>query len=350
MPAITVDLYSDTQTRPSAAMRAFMCAAEVGDEQKGEDPTVNQLQEMVADLLGKEAALYLPSGTMCNEIAFKVHTQPGDEVLLHRTGHPLHFESGAPGILSGVILTGLDGERGIFTAEAVAAAIHPPSRHAPPTRLVSIENTSNMGGGAVWPLETVRAVCDTAHRFGLATHMDGARLMNAVVATGTPAAAFTADCDSVWIDFTKGLGAPVGAALAGPREFIERAWRYKQAFGGAMRQAGIIAAGAIYALRHNVARLAEDHANARRLAEGLAELPGIALDPAHVETNIVIFDVAGTGLDTERFLAGLEPHGVRMSAMGPALVRAVTHLDVDRAGIDAALRAAREVTRAAAAR
>jgi threonine aldolase len=346
MPAITVDLYSDTQTRPSAAMRAVMCAAEVGDEQKGEDPTVNQLQAMVAELLGKEAALYLPSGTMCNEIAFKVHTQPGDEVLLHRTGHPIHFEAGAPGILSGVILTGLEGERGIFTAEAVAAAIHPPGRHAPPTRLVSIENTSNMGGGTVWPLKAVRAVCDTAHRHGLATHMDGARLMNAVVASGTPAAAYAAPCDSVWIDFTKGLGAPVGAALAGPREFIERAWRYKQAFGGAMRQAGIIAAGAIFALQHNVERLAEDHANARRLAEGLAELPGIALDPAHVETNIVIFDVAGTGLNTHGFLTSLEAHGVRMSAMGPTLVRAVTHLDVDRAGIDTALRAARAVTHA----
>jgi threonine aldolase len=345
MPKIRVDLYSDTQTRPSPQMRAFMCAAEVGDEQKGEDPTVNLLQEMVAELLGKEAALYLPSGTMCNEIAIKVHTQPGDEVLLHRTGHPLHFEGGAPGILSGVILTGLDGDRGVFTAEAVAAAIHPPSRHAPPTRLLSVENTSNMGGGTVWPLEAVEAVCDTAHCRGLATHMDGARLMN-VVASGTPAAAYAAHCDSVWIDFTKGLGAPVGAALAGSRDFIEKAWRYKQAFGGAMRQAGIIAAGAIYALRHNVARLAEDHANARRLAEGLAELPGIALDPAHVETNIVIFDVAGTGLDTERFLAALEPHGVRMSAMGPTLVRAVTHLDVDRAGIDRALTAARDVTRA----
>jgi threonine aldolase len=213
---------------------------------------------------------------------------------------------------------------------------------------VSVENTSNMGGGTVWPLETVRAVCAAAHRHGLAAHMDGARLLNAVVASGTPAAAYGAPFDSVWIDFTKGLGAPVGAALAGSRAFIEQAWRYKQAFGGAMRQAGIIAAGAVYALRHNVERLAEDHVNARRLAEGLAELPGIALDPARVQTNIVIFDVAGTGMDTQGFLAAIEEHGVRMSAMGPTLVRAVTHLDVDRAGIERALTAVRAVTRAAA--
>ena len=347
MPAIDVDLFSDTVTKPSAAMRAFMCDAEVGDEQKGEDPTVNLLQQMVAELLGKEAALYLPSGTMCNEIALKVHTQPGDEVLLDRTAHPIHFEAGGPGLLSGVVLTGLDGERGIFSAAQVAAAVHPPSRYAPRTRLVWVENTSNMGGGTVWPLATVEEVCATAHGHALAAHMDGARLLNAVVAGGTPAAAYAGPFDSVWIDFTKGLGAPVGAALAGSRHFIEEAWRYKQALGGAMRQAGIIAAGAVYALRHNVARLAEDHANARLLAEGLAELPGIALDPATVETNIVIFDVAGTGLDAVGWLAALATRGVRMSSMGATLVRAVTHLDVDRDGITRALGAARDVTAAA---
>ena len=203
-------------------MRAFMCDAEVGDEQKGEDPTVNRLQAMVAELLGKEAALFLPSGTMCNEIALKVHTRPGDEVLMDRTAHPIHFEAGAPGLLSGVIITGLDGARGIYTPEQVAAAIHPPSRYAPPTRLLWVENTSNLGGGTVWPLERIEAVCATARQHGLATHMDGARLMNAVVASGIAAADFAAPFDSVWIDFTKGLGAPVGAALAGSRAFIER--------------------------------------------------------------------------------------------------------------------------------
>lgn len=343
MPAIEVDLYSDTGTRPSKAMRAFMCDAEVGDEQKGEDPTVNLLQEMVAELLGKEAAVFLPSGTMCNEIAIKVHTRPGDEVLLDRTAHPIHFEGGGPGILSGVVLTGLDGVNGVFTAAQVEAAIHPPSRHAPPTRLVSVENTSNMGGGTVWPLAAVQVVCDAAHHRGIATHMDGARLMNAVVASGTAASDYAAPFDSAWIDFTKGLGAPVGAALAGSRAFIEEAWRYKQAIGGAMRQAGIIAAGGVYALRHNVERLADDHTNARRLADGLAELPGIAIDPARVLTNIVLFDVAGLGLTTAGWIAANLEHGVRYSGMGETVVRAVTHLDVDRAGIETALAAARNL-------
>jgi threonine aldolase len=324
-------------------MRAFMCEAEVGDEQKGEDPTVNRLQAMVAELLGQEAALFLPSGTMCNEIAIRVHTRPGDEVLLDRTAHPIHFEAGAPGMLSGVILTGLEGARGVFSAEQVTPAVRAPNRHSPPTRLVSIENTSNLGGGTVWPLAAVAAVAETAHARGLSVHIDGARLLNAVVASGTPASAYGRLVDSVWIDFTKGLGAPVGAALAGSRAFIEQAWRYKQAFGGAMRQAGIIAAGGIYALEHNVERLAEDHANARRLAEGLAQVPGVSIDPATVETNLVFFDIGGTGLRTQAFLAGIEQQGVRMSGMGETVVRAVTHLDVDRAGVEKALAACRAV-------
>ena len=344
---IDVDLYSDTQTRPSRAMRQFICDADVGDEQRGEDPTVNLLQEMVADLLGKEAALFLPSGTMCNEISMKVHTRHGDEVLLDRTAHPIHFEAGAPGMLSGVILSPLDGDHGVFTPEMVDEAVHAPGRHAPPTRLLWVENTSNLGGGAVWPLPRVQAVCATARRHGLATHLDGARLMNAVVASGVSAAAFAGPFDSVWIDFTKGLGAPVGAALAGSRDFIETAWRYKQAFGGAMRQAGIIAAGAVYALRHNVERLAEDHANARRLADGLAQLPGITLDPARVETNIVFFDVAGTGIKAEDWVNRLLEHGVRMGSVGSSRVRAVTHLDVDRDGIERALVASQQACRAA---
>jgi threonine aldolase len=339
---IDVDLYSDTVTRPTADMRRFMCEAEVGDEQKLEDPTVNQLCEMVAELLGKEAAVFLPSGTMCNEIALRVHARPGEEVIAHQTAHPIHFESGGPGALAGVNMRSIDGPRGQFDADTVEAAVRPASRHFPRTRLVWVEQTSNLGGGSVWPLSRIEAVTAVARRHGLSTHMDGARLMNAVVASGVSAREYAAPFDSAWIDFTKGLGAPVGAALAGSRAFIEEAWRFKQQMGGAMRQAGIIAAGGVYALRHHVKRLADDHANARRLAEGLAALPGVSLDRATVETNIVFFELTGeltSPVAVERLLA----RGIRMGALGPHTIRAVTHLDVDASGIDRALAAARAI-------
>jgi threonine aldolase len=340
---IDVDLYSDTLTKPSVEMRRFMCEAEVGDEQKGEDPTVNLLTEMVADLLGKEAAVFLPSGTMCNEISIRVHCRPGDEMLAHRTAHPIHFETGGPAALAGVNIRPLDGERGIYSAEAAEAGIRPAgNRHNPRSRLLWVEQTSNLGGGSIWPLATMQAVTDVARKHGLATHLDGARLMNAVVASGIEAKTYAAPFDSAWIDFTKGLGAPVGAALAGSRAFIDAAWRLKQQMGGAMRQAGIIAAGGVYALRHNVERLAEDHANARLLAEHLADLPGISLDPTTVETNIVLFDVTGD-LDAPAVVERLLAHGVRMGAMGPRTVRAVTHLDVNRAQIERAIEAAHAV-------
>jgi threonine aldolase len=341
---IEVDLYSDTVTRPTAGMRRFMCDAPVGDEQKGEDPTVNQLQEMVAELLGKEAAVFLPSGTMCNEIAMRVHCRPGDEMLAHRTAHPIHFETGGPAALAGVNVRALDGGRGQFDASAVEEAVRPDNRYFPRSRLLWVEQTSNLGGGSVWPLPRIESVVQAGRRHGLATHMDGARLMNAVVASGVSARAYADPFDSAWIDFTKGLGAPVGAALAGSRAFIAEAWRFKQQMGGAMRQAGIIAAGGVYALRHHVERLAEDHALARRLAEGLAELPGIKLDPADVETNIVFFEVTGA-LDAPTVVERLLRHGVRIGALGPRTVRAVTHLDVDATGIDRALAAARQVFR-----
>jgi threonine aldolase len=342
MPAIDVDLYSDTVTRPTREMRRFMCEAEVGDEQKQEDPTVNLLQEMVADLLGKEAALFLPSGTMCNEIALRVHCRPGDEMLAHRTAHPIHYEGGGPAALAGVNVSALDGPRGQYDADAVAAAIRPDSRYMPRTRLLWVEQTSNLGGGSIWALDRIAAVTDVARRHGLRTHLDGARLMNAVVASGVAARDYAAPFDSAWIDFTKGLGAPVGAALAGSRDFIAEAWRLKQQMGGAMRQAGIIAAGGVFALQNHVKRLAEDHANARRLAEGLAGLPGVGLDPATVETNIVLFELRGA-LDAGAAVAALLARGVRMGAMGPRTVRAVTHLDVDAAQIERALDAARAV-------
>jgi threonine aldolase len=342
MPAIDVDLYSDTVTRPTREMRRFMCEAEVGDEQKHEDPTVNLLQAMVADLLGKEAALFLPSGTMCNEIALRVHCRPGDEMLAHRTAHPIHFEGGGPAALAGVNVSALDGARGQYDADAVAAAIRPPSRYEPRSRLLWVEQTSNLGGGAIWPLARITAVTALARRHGLRTHLDGARLLNAVVATGVAAREWAAPFDSAWIDFTKGLGAPVGAALAGSGDFIEEAWRLKQQMGGAMRQAGIIAAGGVFALRHHVKRLAEDHANARRLAEGLAALPGVVLDPAAVETNIVIFQLTGA-LDAEAVVTALRARGVRMGALGPRTIRAVTHLDVDAGQVEQALQAAAAV-------
>jgi len=264
-------------------MRRFMCDAEVGDEQKLEDPTVNLVCEMVAELLGKEAAVFLPSGTMCNEIALRVHARPGEEVIAHHSAHPINFETGGPGALAGVNMRTVDGARGQFDAAAVEAAVRPASRYAPRSRLVWVEQTSNLGGGSVWPLERLEAVAKVAKSHGLATHMDGARLMNAVVASGVSARDYASPFDSAWIDFTKGLGAPVGAALAGSRAFIDEAWRCKQQMGGAMRQAGIIAAGGVYALRHHVDRLAQDLEHARILARGIADLPGIALDPAHVE-------------------------------------------------------------------
>jgi threonine aldolase len=339
---VRVDLYSDTVTRPTPAMRRAMAEAEVGDEQQREDPTVNLLQDMVADLLGKEAALFLPSGTMCNQVAFAVHCRPGDEILLQEQAHPLLFEVGGPTPMVGALLRPLVGPRGLFTADQVRQAVRPPAYYMPRTRAVSIEQTSNVIGGICWPLEQIEAVCGAAREAGLVAHMDGARLMNAVVASGTPAHRFAAAFDSIWLDLSKGLGAPVGAVLAGSREFIEEAWRYKQRFGGAMRQAGIIAAAGVYALKHHVDRLAQDHDRARRLALELARISAIQLDPATVETNIVIFDITRTGLTGDEFSARTtSSHGVRFSVLGPHTVRAVTHLDIPEDGIDLAIAAAR---------
>jgi threonine aldolase len=346
MSGIAVDLFSDTVTRPTAAMRRAMAEAEVGDEQNREDPTVNRLQAMVAELLGKEAALFLPSGTMCNQVAFAVHCRPGDEILMHELAHPLLYEAGGPAALVGAILRPLPGARGLYTAEQVRQAVRPRVHYMPRTRVLSIEQTANIVGGVCWPLAQIEQVCAAGHAAGLACHMDGARLMNAVVASGTPARTFARPFDSVWLDLTKGLGAPVGAVLAGSQAFIEEAWVFKQRFGGAMRQAGIIAAGGIYALEHHVVRLAEDHERARRLAGGLAELPGIAVDADRVDTNIVIFDVRGTGLTGEEFgRRTLERFGVRFSVLGPTLVRAVTHLDLPGDAVERALSAARGALR-----
>ena len=336
-----IDLFSDTVTRPSPAMRQFMARAEVGDEQRGLDPTVNLLQEMVAELLGKEAALFLPSGTMCNQIAFGVHCRPGDEIIMDVTAHPFNYEAGGPAALYGALIRPIDGRRGIFTPDQLSAAVRTPHHHNPKSRVVSVEQTTNIGGGACWPEQAVREVCARARDHSLITHMDGARLMNAVVATGTPAANYASSFDSVWLDLSKGLGCPVGAVLAGSRDFITEAWPHKHRLGGAMRQAGIIAAAGVYALRHNVDRLADDHHNARLLAHGLAGIKGITLDIGSVETNIVIFEVE----DAAGIARRMEEEGVSVTVIGPRTLRAVTHLDVGREGIETALRAAEKVMR-----
>jgi threonine aldolase len=334
---VTVNLYSDTQTRPTDGMRAAIASADVADEQRKLDPTVNALQDRVAELLGHEAALFLPTGTMCNEIAFRLHIRAaGDEILCDRLAHPIIAEAGGPAALAGAMLNPIDGDGGVFTADQLEAAIRPESRYMPRSRLVSVEQTTNISGGRVWPLQTMLAVLEKAREHGLRAHLDGARLLNAVVASGIAADEWADGFDTAWIDFSKGLGAPVGAVLAGSEELVAEAWRWKQMTGGAMRQAGIVAAGCLYALDHHVERLSEDHDNARYLADGLAQIDGIDLDPATVETNIVLFDVED-GPDLVERLADR----VELQAVGPKRVRAVTHLDVDREGIDRALEAFR---------
>lgn len=333
-----VNLLSDTQTLPTAAMRRAIANAEVADEQLGEDPTVNSLQERVAALLGMPRALFLPSGTMCNAIALMAHLRPGDEVLLHRESHPAAFEAGGPAALAGAMLSVLDGEGGMFAPDAARAAIRPPDdRHQPLTRLMCVEQTTNLGGGRIWPLEQLHELLTIAQGHSLRTHMDGARLLNAVVASGVPAREWVAGFDTAWIDLSKGLGAPVGAVLAGDEELIAHARVLKQRLGGFMRQAGIVAAAGLYALDHHVDRLADDHARARRLADGLAELPGVSLNPDTVHTNIVVFTVA----EAEPLVAALADAGVRVGALDARRVRAVTHLDVDDEGIERMLLATR---------
>jgi threonine aldolase len=329
-----INLYSDTQTRPSEGMRRAMYEAEVADEQRKRDPTVNKLQERVAELLGKEAALFLPSGTMCNAISFRVHIdKAGDEAILHEHAHPIVAEAGGPAAISGAMMKPLVAEGGMFTADQVRDAIRPIDRYMPRSRLLSVEQTTNMGGGRVWPQEQLRAVVGVAKEHDMRTHMDGARLMNAVVASGEPASAHAEGFDTAWVDFTKGLGAGVGACMASSEDLIDQAWRFKQMWGGSFRQAGIVAAGCLYALDNNVERLAEDHENARFLAERLAELPGVDIDPSTVETNIVIFGVP----DADALRAAVADELELSSADAGRKVRAVTHMDVSRAEVERAL-------------
>jgi threonine aldolase len=325
-----IDLRSDTVTRPSPGMRQAMAEAPVGDDQYGEDPSVNRLQERIAGLLGKEAALFVPSGTMANQIALKLLTRPGDEVLVGNAAHMMWHESGAGAANSGVLFTAI-GTGGLFTAADFGAACKPRGHIVlPPTGLVAIENTHNFGGGVVFPQAGAVEICALARAAGVASYLDGARLFNASVASGISLAELAQPFDLVSVALSKGLGCPVGSVLAGAAAEIGRAVRARRMFGGAMRQSGILAAAGLYALDHHVARLGEDHANARLIAERLAGLSGVALDLATVETNIIVFQLAPGLPDAALIAARAKEAGVLVSALGPRTVRAVTHRDVGR--------------------
>ena len=333
-----IDLSSDTATKPSDGMRRAMAQAEVGDEQRREDRTTNGLQERVADMLGTEAALFLPSATMSNLIALKTHLKPGDEFIATHNAHIVVWEGGGYAAVAGASVSALHTERGVFTGQQVADAIRPDDPHYARTRLVCAENTHNAGGGTVWTPEERADVSEAAKAHGLKMHLDGARLMNAAAAAQKPPRDITRVFDSVTLCLSKGLGCPIGAVLAGPKDFVEAAWRPKHMLGGAMRQSGVLAAAGLYALEHNVKRLPEDHANAKRLALGLSEMPGVSVDVSRVQSNLVFFSVHGmTGGEARQ---RLEAEGVRMSGSYGTL-RAVTHLDVSARDVETALDAAR---------
>ncbi|MDG1887509.1 MAG: threonine aldolase family protein [Alphaproteobacteria bacterium] len=322
------DFFSDTKTKPSMEMRKTVLNCPVGDEQKSEDPTTTELCEKTAQLLGKESAVFLPSGTMCNEIAIKIHTQPGEEIICEYSSHIINFETGGPSALSGVMIRALHGSHGIFESSQVAEAIRPSSRYAPKSSLLCVEQTANMSGGTIWPLDKMQAVTTTAHQSGLKTHMDGARLMNAVVKTGISAEQYGNCFDSVWIDFTKGLGAPIGAVLAGSKDFIDHAWRIKQQWGGAMRQSGIAAAMCMYALDNNIDRLADDHHLADIIGQKIIKFKGVKT-VLPIETNIIIFDLEPSAPTANELVKTLAKKKILIGAFGERRIRIVTHLDVD---------------------
>jgi len=335
MPDDWVELRSDTFTKPSPGMRRAMADADVGDDVFGEDPTVNALQERVAALFGKEAALFVSSGTMGNEVSIRSLTQPGDEVVIEEHAHIVLHEVSAPATISQVMLRPLPSNRGVLDPDALSEAIRPPTPLFAHTSLVCVENTHQASGGSVWPLDALRAVSKVAHERGCRVHLDGARIFNASIASGIAVSEFAAEVDTLSFCFSKGLGAPIGSMLVGSQAFIDRARKIRRMLGGAMRQVGVIAAGAAYALEHNVDRLAEDHARARRLAEGLAgALPG-CVDRAAVETNIVYADLGD--LDAVAVSGAMWERGVRIYPYGANLLRAVTHLDVDDDGIERAI-------------
>jgi threonine aldolase len=340
-----IDLRSDTVTRPTSAMRKAMAEAKVGDDVFGEDPTVNALQAKVAKILGKEASIFVPSGTMGNQLAIKSHTQPGDEVIIEATSHPYNFEGGASAVLSAVQFYCLRGVRGILDASQFEEAIRPDDHHFPVTKLICLENTHNRGGGTIYPLQKIAEITRFARSKGLLVHLDGARLWNASVASGIKPHEYAQWADSVSVCLSKGLGAPVGSLVAGTKPFIERVHRFRKMFGGGMRQVGILAAAGIYALDHHIERLKEDHRNAKRLALGLSEIQGVSIEPEHVETNIVIFDIAERGMTAAQVRDEMKKKGVLIHPFGKTLIRLVTHLDVSKEDIETALKAFKKVLR-----
>lgn len=321
------EFYSDTQTKPTRAMREAALNVDLGDERHDADPSTLELCERVAVLLGMEAAVFLPSGTMCNEIAIAVHTRPGDEVICTRESHIIFAESGGPAALAGVMMSPIDCARGMFTSEELAEHIRPPSAHAPRSRLMVAEQTANLAGGAVWPVAQLNAVAKSAKKAGLATHLDGARILNAQVATGIAASEYTRHFDSAWIAFTKGLGCPVGAVLAGSKDFISAAWLLKRRWGGAMRQTGVLTAMCLYALDNHVERLAKDHALAKMIGDGLSDLPVIS-NVLPVDTNIVIADLDESAPDARETSQMLREKNLTVTVVGKRRLRIVTHLDV----------------------
>ncbi|HSB04151.1 MAG TPA: low-specificity L-threonine aldolase [Thermodesulfobacteriota bacterium] len=338
-----IDLRSDTVTKPTAEMRRAMAEAEVGDDVFGEDPTVNFLQENIATILGKEASLFVPSGTMANQLAIKSHTQPGDEVIIEAFSHSYNFEAGAGGALSGVQFHLLKGDRGIFDVSQIEEAIRPDDHHFPVTKLICIENTHNRGGGSIFPIAKMGEIYRLAKSKGLRVHLDGARLWNASVASGIKPHEYARWADSVSVCLSKGLGAPIGSLISGSKAFIDRVHRFRKMFGGGMRQVGILAAAGIYALDHHLKRLAEDHQNAKRLAFGLKEIEGVSIDPELVETNIVIFDVSKTGMNAPQIVEAMKKEKILTHAFGKTLIRLVTHLDVNHEEIEVALNAFQKV-------
>ncbi len=332
-----IDLRSDTVTKPSPAMRDAMARAEVGDDVYGEDPTVNRLQERGAALVGKRAALFVPSGTLGNQLCLRAQAEPGREVIVERHSHIVRYEQGAAGALAGVQLHWVQGTQGLMTPEQVEAAIRPTDAHTIQTALLCIENTHNAGGGTIYPLSTIHAIRALAAGHGVPMHLDGARLFNAVVASGVPAAEYARHFETVTFCLSKGLGAPAGSLIATDDLLLaDRLRRYRRMYGGAMRQAGILAAAGLYALDHNIGRLADDHANARRLAERLAQLPDVSINPEAVATNILFFDVHSARFSVREFIEALKQQGVLLNTVGGNTCRAVTHLDISADAIERA--------------
>ncbi|MFM2421914.1 MAG: hypothetical protein RL291_444 [Pseudomonadota bacterium] len=332
-----IDLFSDTVSRPSAGMRKAMAEAEVGDEQKREDVTTRRLEERVAAMLGKEAAVFLPSGTMCNQIAVAVHCRPGEEMIAAENSHLFTFEGGGGSVLVGAQARPITTANGKFTgADVVAKLRNHAVLHMPRNKLVSVEQTTNLGGGEIWSVAELEDIAKTARAHNLIVHMDGARLPNAVVGSGVSAKAMCAQVDTTWLDLSKGLGCPIGAVLAGPKSFIDEAWRWKHRLGGALRQSGILAAAGLYALDHHWDRLADDHRHAKRLAELVGNLKGVKIVNPHVPSNLVFIDVSGTGMSAPDVSAKLQQKGARIGASSATTMRAVTHIDVSAADIETA--------------